>query len=204
MTLKQASAFSLAKAKTIYLAPQSSVFSVFHFMESWFWSSCCQNFSFLVFLCCGMWRLAVYTLNSYFQRPFILSQQLRSLYLDAWGTFFKSFGPRRYPTIQAALMSTASLCPSPYSVSFLGMSLFCPENSLFSFSLSLDSETLVAYGSCLMTYVQSWVPYTACPSSVLFSLSLSLCLRMYFGSLTACPLCSSFLPTYGLCFISWT
>ena len=70
-------------------------------------------------------------------------------------------------------MSTASLCPSPYSVSFLGMSLFCPENSLFSFSLSLDSETLVAYGSCLMTYVQSWVPYTACPSSVLFSLSLS-------------------------------
>ena len=118
------------------------------------------------------------------------------------GLFSSPLGPRRYPTIQAALTSTASLCPSPYSVSFLGMSLFCPENSLFSFSLSLDSETLVAYGSCLMTYVQSWVPYTACPSSVLFSLSFGL--SMYFGSLTACPLCSSFLSTYGLCFISWT
>lgn len=101
--------------------------------------------------------------------------------------------PRRDPTVQAAPTSTASLCPSPYSVFFLGTSLFCPENSLFSFSLSLDSETLVAYGSCLMTYVQSWVLYTACPSSVLFSLSLSL-------SVLGCSLAVLQLVPYALHF----
>ena len=67
------------------------------------------------------------------------------------------------------------LCLSPSSVSFSGMSLFCPEHTLFSFSLSLDSETLVACGSCRVTYVQGWCPILPL---LHLSFSLSLCLRM--------------------------
>lgn len=135
MTLKQASAFSLAKAKTIQLV--SHRFSLF--FTSWnLGSGPAVVRAFPSFLCCGMWHLEVYTLNSYLQSAFILSQWLRSVCVDAWGTAFKSCGTQTLSQHSGCSDVTASLCPPPSCVSFLGTSLFVlPREQSFFFCFIL-------------------------------------------------------------------
>lgn len=174
MTLTQASAFSLAKAKTVQLI--SHQFSLLFAPRS----LVLFRLSLELFL---LWFSSAVVPGAWWYRLWILVFKDLSFYRDSWGAFILMPGepfsspvvPRRSLTIRAALTSsTASSCPSPCSVSFLGTSSFCLKNSLlFFFILRFRNLTGI------------WpLSYPLCPElGALYCLSficpfLSLCLRM--------------------------